>query len=632
MKIRSLSTLIVFTVLLGLLLGACAPAPAQPPAQAPVATAASQKPAEPTTAPVGSGNKLTVFAAASLTDAFNEISAAFGAEQAGATIEFSFAGSQQLRTQLEQGAVADVFVSANTKEMNTAIQSGLVISGTQKTFVRNRLAVIAPKDNPGGIQELKDLSKPGLKIVLAAANVPAGGYALTSLDKMNADFGATFSQTVMANVVSYEDNVKQVVAKVQLGEADAGIVYTSDVTPQVADELIRLDIPDQYNVLATYPIAVLKSAPNAALAQAFMDYVLSDKGQATLEKWGFIPAKAAAAPAASSSVIKITDALGREVTFQKPPERIVMAGKAFFMVVDAMYLFPEAAQRIAAIGASSQSIKNFFPLIDPAYAAKATLESNVGAEQIAPWKPDLVILKSAAAEKLGNPIELLNIPVVYVDLETPEQYTRDITVLGQILGMPDRATQILAYYQSAIDRVTKAVARVADDQKPRVLMLQYSDKGGEVAFSVPPATWIQTTMVTLAGGKPIWTEASEKGGWTVVGLEQIAAWQPDQIYIVSYSSDAQDVVEKLKADAKWQALPAVKDGKLFGFAGDFYSWDQPDTRWGLGLLWLATKLHPDLTQDIDIRQEVERFYSELYGLPPEAIQKNVVPLLTGSLP
>jgi molybdate transport system substrate-binding protein len=119
--------------------------------------------------------------------------------------------------------------------------------------------------------------------------VPVGGYALTALDKMNADFGATFSQTVLSNVVSYEDNVKQVVAKIQLGEADAGIVYSSDVTPAAAAKVTKIDIPDKYNVLATYPIAVLKSAPQADLAAMFVDYVLSADGQAILAKWGFIP-------------------------------------------------------------------------------------------------------------------------------------------------------------------------------------------------------------------------------------------------------------------------------------------------------------------------------------------------------
>ena len=269
MKSRSL---IVLGILLGLVLSACASAAA--PTAAPAAPATEAK--------------VTVFAAASLTDAFNEIGEQFKQQNPGVTLEFNYAGSQQLRAQLEQGATADVFASANTKEMNAAIQAGLVVSGTQQTFVRNRLAVIIPKDNPGGIVELKDLSKPGLKIVLAAASVPVGGYTLTALDKMNADFGATFSQTVMANVVSYEDNVKQVVAKVQLGEADAGIVYSSDVTPSAAEKVAQLDIPDKYNVLATYPIVALTAAPQAELAAKFVDYVLSDAGQVVLQKWGFV--------------------------------------------------------------------------------------------------------------------------------------------------------------------------------------------------------------------------------------------------------------------------------------------------------------------------------------------------------
>ena len=264
MKSRWLLTLAFYALGLSLVLSACTPAP---------------------------DVKLTVFAAASLTDAFNAIGEQFKQQHAGVTLEFNFAGSQQLRTQLEQGAVADVFAAANTKEMNTAIQSDLVISGTPQTFARNRLAMIVPRDNPGGIADLKDLGRPGLKIVLAAASVPVGGYALTSLDKMSADFGATFSQTVIANVVSYEDSVKQVVAKVQLGEADAGIVYTSDVTPATAEKVAKIDIPDKYNVLATYPIAVLKAAPNAELAQAFMAYVLSVQGQAVLSQRGFIPVK-----------------------------------------------------------------------------------------------------------------------------------------------------------------------------------------------------------------------------------------------------------------------------------------------------------------------------------------------------
>ncbi|HTP08551.1 MAG TPA: molybdate ABC transporter substrate-binding protein [Anaerolineae bacterium] len=273
-------------LIIALLASACTSA-ASP---APTVTAPTAVPATSAPAPAA-GQKVTVFAAASLTDAFDEIGDKFKQQNSGVMFDFNYAGSQQLRTQLEQGAVADVFASANTTEMNNAIKSDLVVSGTQKTFVRNRLAVIVPKDNPGGVNELKDLAKPGFKIVLAAPSVPVGGYALTSLDKMNADFGATFSQTVLSNVVSQEDNVKQVVAKIQLGEADAGIVYSSDVTPDAAAKVTKIEIPDKYNVLATYPIAVLKAAPQADLASKFMDYVLSSDGQAILAKWGFIPVK-----------------------------------------------------------------------------------------------------------------------------------------------------------------------------------------------------------------------------------------------------------------------------------------------------------------------------------------------------
>lgn len=231
---------------------------------------------------------LTVFAASSLTDAFDEIGAKFGDTHPGVKVVFNFAGSQQLRQQLEQGARADVFASANNMEMDAAIKSGSIASGTPQVFVRNRLAVIVPRDNPGRVQSLRDLAKPGLKIVLAASNVPVGSYSLTALGKMNGQFGATFSPTVLSNVVSFEDNVRQIVAKVQLGEADAGIVYTSDVTPAAAEKVTTIDIPDPFNIVASYPIASLTSTPQPDLAADFIAYVMSSDGQSILKKWGFI--------------------------------------------------------------------------------------------------------------------------------------------------------------------------------------------------------------------------------------------------------------------------------------------------------------------------------------------------------
>lgn len=232
---------------------------------------------------------LTVFAAASLTDAFTEIGANFDAANPGVTTTFNFAGSQALRTQIEEGAPADVFASASGREMDTLVTGTLVGNGMPQIFLKNKLVVILPAGNPAGLDSLDDLANSGVKIVLAAEEVPVGNYARQSLDLMSESFGPDFKDKVFANVVSNEDNVRQVVAKVQLGEADAGIVYTSDAV--AAPELLTIEIPAELNVIATYPIAPLVNAENADLAEAFIAYVLSSDGQAVLQKWGFAPAE-----------------------------------------------------------------------------------------------------------------------------------------------------------------------------------------------------------------------------------------------------------------------------------------------------------------------------------------------------
>ena len=233
---------------------------------------------------------LNVSAAASLTDAFNEIGAAFSAAHPGVEAAFNFAGSNQLAAQIGEGAPVDVFASANAKQMGVAVETGRIVSGTQETFARNRLVVITPGDNPAGLTTLQDLATPGVKIVLAAAEVPVGQYALDFLDKAEADgaLGAGFKDAVLANVVSYEADVRAVLTKVALGEADAGIVYKSDVGA-AAEQITQIEIPDALNTIATYPIAALADSPHPDVAQQFVDYVLSTEGQQVLDKYGFVP-------------------------------------------------------------------------------------------------------------------------------------------------------------------------------------------------------------------------------------------------------------------------------------------------------------------------------------------------------
>jgi molybdate transport system substrate-binding protein len=222
---------------------------------------------------------LTVFAAASLTEAFSEMAVAFEAVHPDVEVMLNFAGSNTLRAQIEQGAQADVFASANTREMDALVADRLV--NTQQIFLTNQLVVVMPKGNPANLNTFNDLARPGLKLVLAAEDVPVGRYARLMLENT----GEEFKLKVLANVVSNESTVKQVLTKVQLGEADAGIVYASDAVS--APELPVIEIPSELNVLAEYPIATLKNAPNPELADVFIAFVLSSRGQAILQKWGF---------------------------------------------------------------------------------------------------------------------------------------------------------------------------------------------------------------------------------------------------------------------------------------------------------------------------------------------------------
>jgi molybdate transport system substrate-binding protein len=215
-----------------------------------------------------------VFAAASLTAAFTEIGAQYTAANGGTDVTFNFAGSQALATQIQQGAPADVFASADLANMDNVKD----LTGTPRNFASNRLQIVVEKGNPRNIQGLDDLASSDLKVVLAAPEVPAGKYAAEVLGKAG----------VTVQPVSEEDNVKSVVTKVSLGEADAGIVYVTDVTAG-GDKVEGVEIPEDQNVLATYPIATVKAGKVQDQAQAFVNLVLSAEGQQVLKEHGFLP-------------------------------------------------------------------------------------------------------------------------------------------------------------------------------------------------------------------------------------------------------------------------------------------------------------------------------------------------------
>ena len=232
----------------------------------------------------GSGSQrseITVVAAASLTGAFTKIGADFEQATPSVTVRFSFGPSDGLATQILEGAPADVFAPASPKYMDQVRSGGPGVTD-QAEFARNTLAVIVPSDNPAHVGSLDDLARPGVKLVLAAVGVPAGDYAREILANASIQKGA------LANVVSNEEDVKGVVQKVLLGEADAGIVYRTDVTPDISARVREISIPNGVNVIATYPIAVLNGSDHAPAAEAFVRFV-TGPGQATLRTFGFLP-------------------------------------------------------------------------------------------------------------------------------------------------------------------------------------------------------------------------------------------------------------------------------------------------------------------------------------------------------
>jgi molybdate transport system substrate-binding protein len=277
------STLIALICTLAVVIAACTP----PVASSPNGEAS---PVLPARTEASQATSLTVFAAASLTDAFREVAQAFEAAHPGTQVILNFAGSQRLAIMVEQGATADIFAAADGRSVDRLVAAHLIDPGVPVTFARNKMTVIVPAADRGDVRTLKDLAEPGNRLILAGEQVPAGAYARQVLMNLSdaPAYGPEFEAAVLANLVSNEENVKQVVAKVQLGEADAGIVYRSDVTPRLAGALRQIEIPDQYNVTAAYPLAMMADAPNADLAQQFVRFVLAREGQNILERWGLV--------------------------------------------------------------------------------------------------------------------------------------------------------------------------------------------------------------------------------------------------------------------------------------------------------------------------------------------------------
>jgi len=287
---------------------------------------------------------------------------------------------------------------------------------------------------------------------------------------------------------------------------------------------------------------------------------------------------------------------------------------------------PAKRERLLAVENRSQSPDKFLELIDDEYQSKLILEKGAGVEQIAPLKPDLVILKTSMKEEIGIGLEEVGIPVIYVSFEDIENIFNDIRVLGKVLDEEKRAEEFIRIYQKTYSEINNQIESISSVKN--VLLIQATNVDQKYSFQVPSSNWLQTQLIEDLKSNPIWLTASLSGGWTDVNFEQILNWNPDDIFIINYRGQSNEIALALKNNDLWNNFLSDNEANLAPFPYDFISWDQPDPRWILGYTWMASELYPEQISRDYVLENVEYFYSFFYGMKEDYIEKEILPLIS----
>ena len=321
-------------------------------------------------------------------------------------------------------------------------------------------------------------------------------------------------------------------------------------------------------------------------------------------------------------------AAGAQPLSAEDGQRIICWGRGNSLVLDFLYMFPEAPAGVTAVGSGTQSGGSILEILDPHYADKAVLEMELQPETAAALAPTAVVLKSYM-RKAAKSLERLGLPVLFLDMESPEAFKRDLAAAGELFGNRERADELSRYFDSRLTEIKELSPSAGSAEKPEVLFVYYSTKGGTLSLKVPPAGWIQTKIVEWAGGRPVWTAETGGTSWTTVSFEQIARWNPEKVFVVNYHGDSQSAAEELAADPLWRVLRAGKNGGIHAVPADFMSWDQSGPRWILGLSWAAHVLQPARRPLEAHKAAVYDFFSFLYGMDAETVDAEIIPRLRG---
>jgi iron complex transport system substrate-binding protein len=332
---------------------------------------------------------------------------------------------------------------------------------------------------------------------------------------------------------------------------------------------------------------------------------------------------------AADNEILIADAAGRHSRFEKAPRIILALGADAAAIADLLYAFPQGRERLAGIEREPGSLNLFLARLDPDFAKKAILPPDASLETIASLKPEVVLWKGRQLFAKAPALAAAGIPVVHLGMDSPEQYERDLSVVGALLGAKERADELLTFFRGRYGRILMTLSGISTADKPRVLLLRVSSAKGAMTLELPPSPSMPISLIRAAGGIIIGEETADKSArWNAVGSAQIADWNPDVVVLSPpEGADPAAVVASFKSDRRLANLRAVKSGRIFVRPRDFEAWDSADPRWILGLNWLAARFLPRLFPDYDMRTDSEPFFQRLYGLGPEITASIILPVL-----
>ncbi|HZJ88003.1 MAG TPA: ABC transporter substrate-binding protein [Sphaerochaeta sp.] len=323
-------------------------------------------------------------------------------------------------------------------------------------------------------------------------------------------------------------------------------------------------------------------------------------------------------PPADPAAVAATDANGRTLTISDPIDRLMIVGKAGNMPANILFLFPEVADMHLTLPKTDQGLGDFFALIDPALDAKSRISQQASVEEIATANADLVLMKATHYQSLATKLDQLQVPNYTVSLETWDEWQSELVEFGLLLQNPKRAEEILNLYREKLSFIKERVATVTEPK--RLLLLQADRRDNTTSYKVAPDDWLQTWMVQTIGATAVWQGTNKAAaGWSTVSFEQIAAWDPDLIVLISYNTPTRSFLEGVYTSPIWADLAATQHRAILASPHDLMNYIQPVASWILGTTWLAKETYPELFSDIDMVEEVRSFYQNFYSITDERI-------------